>query len=192
VVVLLPLLGTVVLAATVPTAVIVPVAVAPSGRLTDTGSPARTRAVWSTGRATLTTGVVVVTSSTGWPPATVPPTSGWTAVTRSAAGSKTTEPSARLPVRGRPSDSCSRSIAAVVAGVNVADTLSPSPSPRSMSAWSRAATSAPSVMPVRKARHGASVPGSRGTTSPSTDHSARPGLITSPAAGRAVYFDVGS
>src|SRR5579871_5974865 len=103
---LLPLLGVVVLVATVPTPVTVPDAVVPSGRLTDTASPAFTRAVWSTGRATLTTGVVAVTSSTGWPPATVLPTSGWTAVTRTAAGSKTTAPSARLPVRGRPSDPC--------------------------------------------------------------------------------------
>src|SRR5258708_7193547 len=50
--------------------------------------------VWSTGRATLTIGVVELTSSTGEPPCTGPPTEGGTAVNRPGPSSATAGPGA--------------------------------------------------------------------------------------------------
>ena len=98
--------------ATDDTAVTVPgVVVTPSGSVTVTCWPRRTRYSWVTGSCAVTTGTVDVAVSSCAPGCGGEPRPGATPVTRSAPGANTTWPSGTVPVTGRPAACCHSSTA---------------------------------------------------------------------------------
>ena len=82
------------------------VVVTPSGNVTVTRSPTRTRYSWATGSSATTTGAGEVAVSTAAPGCGVAPGLAATPVTRSGPGANTIWPSGTVPVTGSPVACC--------------------------------------------------------------------------------------
>jgi len=100
--------------------------------------------------------VVDVTVSTG-PDCTAAPRVGVTVVTRTAPGSKTTEPSGSSPVCARPRADSNALIALAVSAVKVSP-ASPLAYPSAARFAFSSATSRPGDIPAPKGRHAVTVP----------------------------------
>src|SRR5439155_1329923 len=133
------------------------------GSVIVTGSPASSCDCWAASGAIVTRRLVEVIASTG-PACTVAPTDGVTLVTRTAPGSKTTQPSSSSLVCASPCAAWNALIAAAVAAVNAAPDTLPKPSERRLALSS--ATSRPGDMPDAKTRHDGTAPDSRLTGAP--------------------------